>query len=86
MIPTQSAVIPDKSTSASRSLSLLSLTALVVGSMIGCGVLGLPQNMAAGPMHMPALDSVILWVSTVSGVIDSALGSATCPMRYLLSD
>jgi hypothetical protein len=33
---------------ASRKLRLGSLTALVIGSMIGSGVFSLPQNMAAG--------------------------------------
>ena len=48
MTTTQFAVTTKASTSASLKLSLLPLTTLVVGSMIGGGVFTLPQNMAKG--------------------------------------
>lgn len=51
---------------AERKLGLVALTALVVGSMIGGGVFGLPANMssvaAAGPI-------LIAWVITGIGII-----------------
>lgn len=51
---------------AERKLGLVALTALVVGSMIGGGVFGLPANMssvaAAGPI-------LIAWVITGVGII-----------------
>lgn len=49
-----------------RKLSLLPLTALVIGSMIGGGVFSLPQNMAAGAGAGAVL---IGWVITGIGMI-----------------
>ncbi len=66
MTISQSAVTPDASTSASRKLSLLPLTALVVGSMIGGGVFSLPQNMAKGASPGAV---IIGWLITGVGML-----------------
>jgi arginine:ornithine antiporter/lysine permease len=57
-------------TSKTGKLGLLSLTALVIGSMIGGGVFSLPQNMAAGAGAGAAL---IGWAITGVGMLALAL-------------
>ena len=49
---TPNIAMPAAGTSAPRKLRLGALTALVIGSMIGSGVFGLPHDMAnaAGPL------------------------------------
>lgn len=44
-------IVIDKADMPRRKLRLGSLTALVIGSMLGSGVFSLPQNMAAGHYH-----------------------------------
>lgn len=61
--------VPDiraKATTPKRKLRLGSLTALVIGSMIGSGVFSLPQNMAsgAGPLAV-----IIGWAITAVGML-----------------
>ncbi|MDX8535593.1 arginine-ornithine antiporter [Mesorhizobium sp. VK25A] len=60
-IPTREA-----STAASTKLRLGSLTALVIGSMVGSGVFSLPQNMAAGAGPLAIL---IGWAITAVGML-----------------
>jgi arginine:ornithine antiporter/lysine permease len=55
-------------TSKTAKLGLLSLTALVIGSMIGGGVFSLPQNMAAGAGAV-----FIGWAITGVGMLALAL-------------
>ena len=51
---------------ASARLRLGSLTALVIGSMVGSGVFSLPQNMAAGAGPLAIL---IGWAITAVGML-----------------
>ena len=66
MSTVQSADKHDSSASASNKLSLLPLTALVVGSMIGGGVFSLPQNMAKGASPGAV---IIGWLITGVGML-----------------
>lgn len=83
MSTTQSAVTPDASTSASRKLSLLPLTALVVGSMIGGGVFSLPQNMAKGASPGAV---IIGWLITGFGMLALAFVYQSLSTRKPLLD
>lgn len=58
--------IRDAAPAASTKLKLGSLTALVVGSMVGSGVFSLPQNMAAGSSPLAIL---IGWAITAVGML-----------------
>ncbi|TIX52815.1 MAG: arginine-ornithine antiporter, partial [Mesorhizobium sp.] len=51
---------------AATKLRLGSLTALVIGSMVGSGVFSLPQNMAAGAGPLAIL---IGWAITAVGML-----------------
>lgn len=69
-------VIPANDVSETRSgtksgqdLGVISLTALVAGSMIGAGVFSLPQNMASGA---GALATLIGWIITGVGMLGLA--------------
>lgn len=67
--------LPDKTTASAAAaaparLSLGLLTALVVGSIIGSGIFGLPQNMAAGAGAGAVL---IGWLITGVGMLSLAL-------------
>ncbi|CAN7636041.1 arginine-ornithine antiporter [Neorhizobium sp. LjRoot104] len=55
-----------KTDTKTRKLRLGSLTALVIGSMIGSGVFSLPQNMAAGAGPLAVL---IGWAITAAGML-----------------
>ncbi|MBW4024043.1 MAG: arginine-ornithine antiporter [Proteobacteria bacterium] len=57
---------PEASKISSRGLRIGSLTAIVVGSMIGSGVFSLPQNMAAGAAPLAIL---IGWLITGVGML-----------------
>lgn len=58
--------IRDVAPAASTKLKLGSLTALVIGSMVGSGVFSLPQNMAAGSGPLAIL---IGWAITAVGML-----------------
>ncbi|TIQ07617.1 arginine-ornithine antiporter [Mesorhizobium sp.] len=58
--------IQEAATTASTKLRLGSLTALVIGSMVGSGVFSLPQNMAAGAGPLAIL---IGWTVTAVGML-----------------
>lgn len=58
--------IREVAASASTKLRLGSLTALVIGSMVGSGVFSLPQNMAAGAGPLAIL---IGWAITAIGML-----------------
>ena len=58
--------IREAATTASTKLRLGSLTALVIGSMVGSGVFSLPQNMAAGAGPLAVL---IGWTVTAVGML-----------------
>ncbi|RWA61991.1 arginine-ornithine antiporter [Mesorhizobium sp.] len=58
--------IREAATKASTKLKLGSLTALVIGSMVGSGVFSLPQNMAAGAGPLAVL---IGWAITAVGML-----------------
>jgi arginine:ornithine antiporter / lysine permease len=63
---THIAVHADKADKSSGKLGLMSLTALVVGSMIGGGVFSLPQNMAKGASPGAVL---IGWLISGAGML-----------------
>lgn len=69
--------------SARRPLGLLSLTALVVGSMIGSGIFSLPQNMAAGAGAGAIL---IGWLITGAGMLALAFTYQSLATRQPLLD
>jgi arginine:ornithine antiporter/lysine permease len=58
--------VREAATTASAKLRLGSLTALVIGSMVGSGVFSLPQNMAAGAGPLAIL---IGWTITAVGML-----------------
>ena len=58
--------VPKVATAAPTKLRLGSLTALVIGSMVGSGVFSLPQNMAAGAGPLAIL---IGWAITAVGML-----------------
>lgn len=60
-------VSPDR---GAKKLGLVALTALVMGSMLGAGILSLPQNMAASS---GAGGVLIAWVITLFGMLMLAL-------------
>lgn len=61
---------PVSATAADGKLGLMSLTALVIGSMIGGGVFSLPQNMAKGASPAAV---IIGWLITGVGMLALAL-------------
>ncbi|TIS33816.1 MAG: amino acid permease, partial [Mesorhizobium sp.] len=58
--------IREAKATASTKLRVGSLTALVIGSMVGSGVFSLPQNMAAGAGPLAVL---IGWAITAVGML-----------------
>jgi len=78
MTATQAVFAPAVKTEPSRKLRLGSLTALVIGSMIGAGVFSLPQNMAAGASPL----AIILgWTITAVGMLALAFVYQGLSMR-----
>jgi arginine:ornithine antiporter/lysine permease len=78
MAMTQAVFSPTEASAPSRKLRLGSLTALVIGSMIGGGVFSLPQNMAAGAAPLAI---IIGWAITAVGMLALAFVYQGLSMR-----
>src|ERR1700690_556895 len=78
MTTTQAVFAPTATAGPSRKLRLGSLTALVIGSMIGAGVFSLPQNMAAGASPLAI---IIGWAITAVGMLALAFVYQGLSMR-----